>query len=74
MVIALDAQAAVTPAGRAVGVPIPVARVVVWVMLANKVLIHSVGAEDAPPAVMAAVTVIVPVAATLPQPPVNGML
>ena len=36
---------------------IPVAPVVVWVMLANKVLIQSVGVDDAAPTVLAAVTV-----------------
>ena len=38
------------------------------------VLIHNVGVADATPAVLLAVTVIVPVAFTVPQPPVNGML
>ncbi len=68
------AHAAVTPAGKPVGVPIPVALVVVCVMLVNAVLIHKVGVEEATPAVFAGVTVIVPVTFTVPQPPVNGML
>lgn len=46
MVIVLEAQAAVTPAGRPVAVPIPVAPVVVCVMLVNAVLIQSVGVEE----------------------------
>ena len=74
IVIVLLAQAAVTPAGKPVAVPMPVAPVVVWVMFVNAVLIHNVGLELATPAVLAGVTMIVPVAFTLPQPPVNGML
>ena len=74
MVMVLEAQAAVTPAGNPVAVPIPVAPVVVRVILVNAVLIQRVGVLDAVPAVLAGVTVIVPVAFTVPQPPVNGML
>jgi len=73
MVIVLIANAAVTPAGNPVAVPMPVAPVVVLVMLVNAVLIHKVGVLDAVPEVFAAVTVIVPVALTLPHPPVNGI-
>jgi hypothetical protein len=75
MVMVLLAQAAVTPAGKPVAVPMLVAFVVVWVILVKAVLIHKVGELDATPAVGAPVlTVIVPVALTLPQPPVKGML
>ena len=74
MVITSAAQAALTPAGNPVAVPIPVAPVVACVILVNAVLIHKVGVLDATPAVLAGVTVIVPVAFTVPQPPVNGML
>ena len=74
IVIVLLAQAAVTPAGKPVAVPMPVAPVVVWVMFVNAVLMHNVGLELATPAVLAGVTIIVPVAFTLPQPPVNGIL
>ena len=74
IVIVLLAHAAVTPAGKPVAVPIPVAPVVVWVMLVSAVLIHKVGLELAAPAVLSGVTVIVPVAFTLPQPPVKGIL
>ena len=74
MVIILEAHEAVIPAGKPVTAPIPVAPVVVCVMGVNAVLIQSVGVEDATPAVLFAVTVIVPVAFTLPQPPVKGML
>ena len=74
MVIVLDAHDAVTPEGRPVGVPMPVAPVVVCVIGVRDVLIHRVGAEDAVPAVFSGVTVIVPVAVADPQPPVRGML
>ena len=74
MVITLAAHAALTPAGKPVAAPMPVAPVVVWVMLVNAVLMHNVGVEDAAPTVLLADTVIVPVALTVPQPPVNGML
>jgi hypothetical protein len=56
-----------------VGAPIPFAPVVVWVMFVSGVFMHNVGVDDAAPTVLFAVTVIVPVAFTLPQPPVNGM-
>ena len=69
----LDAQAAVTPVGNPVAVPIPVAPVVVWVIAVKAVLIHNVGEDEATPAVLIK-TVIVPVAVTLPHPPVNGIL
>ena len=75
IVIVFDAHAAVTPVGKPVAVPIPVAPVVVWVILGDKtVLIHKVGVADATPTVLSGRTVIVPVALTLPQPPVNGIL
>jgi hypothetical protein len=73
IVIVLLNHAAVTPAGRPVAVPIPVAPAVVWVMFVNNVLTHNVGLDEAVLAVFAAVTVIVPVAFTVPQPPVNGI-
>ena len=74
IVMVFDAQLAVTPAGKPVAVPIPVAPVVVWVTFVIAVLTHTDGDDDAAPTVFAAVTVIVPVALTVPQPPVNGML
>ena len=74
MVIVLEAQDAVTPAGRPVAVPMPVAPVVVCVIVVRAVLMQSVGVEEAAEAVLAGVTVMVPVALTLPQPPVSGML
>ena len=74
MVIVFDAHTAVTPAGNPVAVPIPVAPVVACVIFVKAVFIQSVGVEEATPAVLFGVTVIVPVALTEPQPPVNGML
>jgi hypothetical protein len=78
-VIKFDAQVAETPAGNpfAPDTPlfdIPVAPVVAIVIAVSAVLIHNVGVEEGVPAVFAGVTVIVPVAFTLLQPPVNGML
>ena len=70
----LLAHAAVTPAGRSVGVPMPVAPVVVCVMAVSGVLMHKVGVEEAAPTVLSGVTVMVPVAFALPQPPVSGMV
>ncbi len=52
----------------------PVAPVVVCVMAVNGELMHKDGEEDAGPTVLSAFTVMVPVAFTLPQPPVSGML
>jgi hypothetical protein len=72
MVIVFEAHAAVTPAGKPVAVPIPVAPVVVWVMADKAVFIHKVGLELAAPTVLFAITVMVPVALALPQPPLNG--
>jgi hypothetical protein len=75
IVIVLAAQLADTPAGKPFApvtpaFDIPVAPVVAWVMFVNAVLIHKVGADDAAPAVLFAVTVIVPFAVTCPQVPV----
>ena len=54
---------------------IPVAPLVTMVILGEiAVLIQRVGEDEGEAAVLAAVTVIVPVAFTLPQPPVKGIL
>ena len=74
IVIVFDAQPAVTPAGKPVEIPIPVAPDVVWVISVKMVFMHNVGAEKASPTVLASVTVMVPVAFPPPQPPVNGIL
>ena len=47
MVMVLDDQDAVTPAGSSSGVPIPVAPVVVWVILDIELFKQTVGVEDA---------------------------
>ena len=78
MVIVFDAHAAETPAGKPFPpetpeFEIPVALVVVCVMFVKAVFTQSVGELDAAPAVFAAVTVMVPVAFTEPQPPVKGI-
>ena len=80
IVIVLFAKVALTPVGKPLepetaSFDIPVAPVVVCVIeVVNAVLIHIVGVLEAAVAVLAAVTVMVPVALTLPQPPVNGIL
>ena len=71
MVIVLAAQAAVTPAGNPVAAPMPVAPVVVCVILVISVLMHKVGVDDGALTVLLAETVIVPLAVTIPQPPVR---
>jgi hypothetical protein len=71
IVMVFDAHDVVTPAGSPVAVPMPVAPVVVCVMAVSAVLIQSVGVEDAAVTVLFGVTVMVPVAVTVPQPPVN---
>ena len=68
------AHAAVTPVGKFVAAPIPVAPVVVWVIAVSGVLIHNVGVEEAGVTVLVVITVIVPVALTVPHPPANGMV
>ena len=74
IVMVLLAQAAVTPAGSPVAVPMPVAPVVACVIFVSAVLIHKVGVEEATLAVLFGVTTIVPVAFTEPQPPVRGIV
>ena len=66
----LATQDAVTPVGSPVAVPMPEAAMVVCVILANRVFIHSVGVLDA---TFTPLTVIVPLALALPQ-PVTGMV
>ena len=79
IVITFDAHVALTPAGNPFApdtpsLAIPVAPVVVCVIAVKAVLIHNVGVVEGALAVLAAVTVIVPVAFTVPQPPLKGML
>lgn len=66
-------QVALIPAGRPTAAPIPVAPVVAIVMLGvNAVLMQIVRGAGAA-AVLLAMTVMVPVAFTVPHPPVSGM-
>ena len=74
IVITFPDQAAETPAGKPVATPIPLAPVVACVIGDKTVLIHMVGVEEAAATVLSGVTVIVPVALAVPQPPVKGML
>jgi hypothetical protein len=74
MVIVFEAHAAVTPAGRPVAAPMPVAPTVVWVMVVTGVLTVTLGVEEAAPAVLTGLTVMVPVALTGLHPFTNGIL
>ena len=79
IVMTFAAHVAETPAGKPLApdtplFDIPVALVVAIVMLVSAVLIHKVGDDDGAPAALFGLTMIVPVAFTLPQPPVKGML
>ena len=65
---------AVTPAGSPVGVPIPVAPVILYVTVGNNELIQLVGEGLATDPVLFGVTMIVPVAVNTPQPPANGIV
>ena len=53
MVMLLLAHVAVSPAGKPLAVPMPVAPVVVWVIGVKGVLTHKVGLLDAAPEVVA---------------------
>ncbi len=79
MVMVLPAQVALTPAGKplapeAASFDIPVAPVVAIMIFVKAVFTTSVGFDEAVPAILTAVTVMVPVAFTFPQPPVKGIL
>ncbi len=75
IVITLPDQAAVTPVGNPEAVPMPVALVVACVIFVNTVFTGNVGVVDAAAAAQAGapLTVILPIAFTLPQPPVRGI-
>jgi hypothetical protein len=74
MVITLLFQEAESPEGKPVTAPIPVAPVVVMVMGVSVLPAQSVGLEDGALAVLRGVTVMLPTAFTVPQPPVSGIL
>ena len=59
IVIVLPAKPAVTPDGKPVAAPIPVAPVVVWVIFVSTVLIHNAGVDEGEPAVLFGFTVTV---------------
>jgi hypothetical protein len=68
-----DDQEAMTPAGKFNAVPIPVAPVVACVIDDNAVLTQRVGVAVADDTLLFEFTVIVPIAFTVPQPPVKGI-
>ena len=74
MRIVSELNVALTPAGNPVGVPMLVAPVVVCVIVVMALLIQMVGVDEATLVVLSGLTVIVPVADTVPQPPVSGIL
>ena len=79
IVITSPDQLALTPPGNpfAAATPsslMPVATVVAIVIFVKAVFTHSVGVELDVPAVLSPFTVIVPVAFTVPQPPVKGIV
>ena len=59
MVTVLELNAAVTPAGSPVAVPIPVAPVVEWVMFDKTLFLHRVGLAEAALTVFSGFTVTV---------------
>jgi hypothetical protein len=61
MLIVLELKEALTPVGKPVAVPIPVAPVVVCVMVVIALLAHTVGDDEATLTVLLAVTAIDPV-------------
>ena len=61
MVIVLPEKEALTPLGKPVGVPMPVAPVVVNVIGVSAVLTQSVGEDEAAPTVLTGFTVKLPV-------------
>ena len=70
IVIVLLANDAVTPAGKPVDAPIPVAPVVVCVIAVRAVLIHNVGVLDGVETVLSGLTVITDVAVLVQEPKV----
>ena len=68
------AQVAFNPAGNPVTEPIPVAPMVVCKTGVSKTFTHCSVVNDAELTELTNVTVIFPVAFTLPQPPINGIV
>ncbi len=71
MVIVFVAQLADTPAGNPMGVPMPVAPVVECVTEVIAVPMQAVGVDEGALTVFNGVTFMLPVALTVPQPPVR---
>ncbi len=67
-----DDHDTLTPVGSPTAVPIPVAPVVTCLIGVKVLFIHKFGVEDAVEAVLI-LDSIVPIAVTLPQPPVSCM-
>jgi len=74
MVITLLFHEAESPEGKPVTAPIPVAPVVVMVMGVSAEPAQTVGVAEGALAVLRGFTVMLPVAFTLPQPPVRGIV
>ena len=74
IIIVLANQVAVIPGGKFVAIPIPEAPVVVCVIVVSVLLIQIEGEVEVGITVLFGVTVMVPVALNVPQPPVNGMV
>ena len=74
MVIVSFAHVAVTPAGSPVGIPMPVAPLVVCIILFKVVNRHIVGIADGALTVFFGFTLIIPDASRLSHPPVNKIL
>ena len=73
--VALPVKLTIKPVGKPVAAPIPVAPVVDMIIFGDSgVPTQAEGFVDTELAVMLGLTVIVPVALTVPHPPVNGML
>ena len=70
----LDDQMAVKPAGKPVASPIPVAPVVLNDVFPSTVLTHTELIAEADSTVLTGLTVIVPVAFKLSQPPSSGIV
>jgi hypothetical protein len=67
-------QDATTPSGKPVENPIPTALVTVCLISVSELLIQSVGVDEAALTVIEGLTTMVPVAFTVSQPPVSGIL
>ena len=74
MVMVFVAHKAVTPGGSPIAAPMPVAPVILCVNDGSNELKQHVGEGLAAEPVLFGFTVMIPVAFTVPQPPVNGIV